>query len=204
VARATEWLCERWGAAAVGRKLSAVGKSACALSHSHSHSPTRARTRRRERAGDGGGNLRRRAENTVNRDCLCGVDSELQRAWERILQWVELFGLNVTACRVWLIQPHLHAHRRSGPPSPTRHLNNTTCIECDISSTNYTPLPSPPKYARMSATTTSGCSHAAISAASLCRFTQSTRHHAEPHMAGDGLPVSACLRKLLMPNGTGQ
>jgi hypothetical protein len=97
-----------------------------------------------------------------------------------------------------------HAHRRSGPPSPTRHLNNTTCIECDISSTNYTPLPSPPKYARMSATTTSGCSHAAISAASSCRFTQSTRHHAEPHMAGDGLPVSACLRKLLMPNGTGQ
>jgi hypothetical protein len=31
VARATEWLCEGWGAAAVGRKLSAVGKSACAL-----------------------------------------------------------------------------------------------------------------------------------------------------------------------------
>jgi hypothetical protein len=100
-----------------------------------SHSPTRARTRRRERAGDGGGNLRRRAENTVNRDCLCGVDSELQRAWERILQWVELFGLNVTACRVWLIQPHLHMHI----DDPARHHRRDTSTTPPASNLIYHP-----------------------------------------------------------------
>jgi hypothetical protein len=161
--------------------------------------------------GIGGGNLRRRAENTVNRACLCGVDSELDRALERILQWVELFGLNVTACRVWLKAewewPRSHTCTSTIRPAITDATPSTTPPASDLiyyPPTNYMRSPSPPKYARMSTTSTSGCSHAATSAASSCRFTQSTRHHAEPHMGGDGLPVSACLCKLLMPNGTGQ
>jgi hypothetical protein len=76
------------------------------------------------------------------------------RALERFLQWVELFGLNVTACRVWLRlkterewpRSHTPIHANPHQSAPTSTIrpaitdsaasNNTTCIESDILSTN--------------------------------------------------------------------
>jgi hypothetical protein len=139
VARATEWLCERWGAAAVGRKLSAVGKSACALS------PTL--TLRRGQGQDGGNGWGTGVATYADEQRIPSTETAFvgsTRSWIGRGKDFAVGGI-VWAQRHRLPsvadgrrQPHMHMHI----DDPARHhrlrcINNTTCIDFAHGSTQH-------------------------------------------------------------------